>query len=205
MNAWWTASHCTSVPWQPLRSLWDSFLSLWHGSPTQHSCFNIVFWNLRSGYCGIKSWAQELEGNSPAFWTQLVLSGYVLFLIQCKSKKARFSWQHNDCYPIREDDFLKDSCCFLSRWKLLWLQRLCAVIVLPGLILSILRQETKHPEETIGSSVPICTYWWGGGGGDTGFFRGGSLCFLCLLRFHPVTLSPIFFEKSRCILWHMAW
>ena len=57
-----------------------------------------------------------------------------------------------------------------------------------GLFL-FLRQETKHPEETIGSLslfVPI------GGGGW--FFA------LFVLYFHSVTVSPIFFEKSRCII-----
>ena len=62
-----------------------------------------------------------------------------------------------------------------------------------GLFL-FLRQETKHPEETIGSLslfVPI------GGGG---WFLFLFFCFVCLLYFHSVTLSPIFFEKSRCII-----
>lgn len=37
----------------------------------------------------------------------------------------------------------------------------------------------------------------GGEGGGTLVFGGRvSLCFLCLLCFHPVTLSPIFFENQ---------
>lgn len=79
ISAWWTA---LSAPWQPLRSLCNSLQRLWHGSPTRHSCFNTVLWNLGSGCCRIKSWGQEPEGNLPAFWTQLVLSGCVSFLIQ---------------------------------------------------------------------------------------------------------------------------
>ena len=62
-----------------------------------------------------------------------------------------------------------------------------------GLFFLFLRQETKHPEETIGSLslfVPV-----GGGGCFLILF-----CFVCLLYFHSVTLSPIFFEKSGCII-----
>lgn len=42
----------------------------------------------------------------------------------------------------------------------------------------------------------------GGGGVGLIFF---FLCFLCLLCFHSVAFSPVFFEKSSCIICHVVW
>lgn len=68
-------------------SLWEVcgtvFRRSWHGSLAwesyTHSCFTAVLWNLGSGCCRIKSWAQEPEEILTAFWTQLlVLSKSIL-------------------------------------------------------------------------------------------------------------------------------
>lgn len=99
------------------------------GMEVLHSCLSIVLWNLGSGYCGITSWAEKLERDYPVFLTYPLLSKCFNFLSNISLKKARFSWQCNDCAPIRGEDFLKDSCCFLSRWNV------CASVCCRGCVL----------------------------------------------------------------------
>lgn len=78
-----------------------------------------------------------LRTGTRRFASLLNLSFQGTFYFLSRVSLRRFSWRHNYCDPIREDNFLlKIPAVFLAGGNFCALQRLCAVIVLPGFILS---------------------------------------------------------------------